>query len=229
MKLDAIKTVFVCGPVSSGKTHLICSLLEDKPDVLIVDTTFEFEDDDYQHIWRNPQELITVLESPGHHRIVYHPGKNLHNSFKYCSEAYWLLDHPRWLVLDECHEYADHENFDSLMRYSRKRKLGVICASQRIADVPKSLTANARIIVIFYSAEARDYIAVKDRWGIEIADHMRSLRPLIYNDETEQVEQTPEALVYRKGKPIEIHDLETGNIRIVGNPSSQNSANIAED
>jgi hypothetical protein len=224
VELNAIKTVFICGPVASGKTHLIAQVLSNKDRVLIVDTTFEIEDEDsYYHIWRNPQELVRVVKEDHHKRIVYHPGKNLHQSFRWCSEVYWQLDAPRWIVLDECHEYAEHENFDSLMRYSRKRQLGVICASQRIPDVPKSVTANSRMIVIFNSIESRDYIAVKDRFGTEVADQMRNLKPLLYNDETRTVEQTPEVIVYQRGKPIEIHDLGTGAVRNVSFNSLETS------
>lgn len=228
MELTAVKTVFICGPVASGKTHLILQLVTNKPDVLMLDTMMEFEDENYEHVWRNPQALCKILASPGHHKVIYHPGKNLLESFRWASAAYWQLETPRWLVLDECHEYTAHENFDSLMRYARKRQLGVICASQRIADVPKSVTTNSRMIIIFYSSEARDYLAVKDRFGIEAAEAMRNLRPLLYNDETKRVEQTPEVVVYQRGKPIEIHDLGTQSIRKVSCTDSEQTEDSAD-
>lgn len=222
IQLDAINTVSIFGPVSSGKSYLICQFMANMERVLHLDTTMENDDPDWSHVWQNPQQLAQIiLSEPAQHKIAYHPN-SMHVAFEWCASIYWKLDLARWLVLDECHEYADHPYFSTLMRYARKRKMGVMCASQRIADVPKSLTSASRTIILFYTHEYRDHVAIKDRLGIEVSEAVKALRPCIYDDEREQVIQIPEILVYRRGRGVQIHDMKTGGVRsLIDNPHDE--------
>lgn len=219
IELGAINTVSIFGPVSSGKSFLIWQFMAKMERVLHLDTTMENDDPDWFHVWQNPQQLCQIVrQEMAQHKIAYHPNV-MHTAFAWCASVYWKLDLPRWLVLDEVHEYASHPYFSVLMRYARKRKLGVICASQRIADVPKSLTSASRTVILFYTDEYRDHVAIKDRYGNDVLEAVKALRPCIYDDEREQVLQIPEILVYRRGRGVQIHDMKTGGVKnLTDNP-----------
>jgi hypothetical protein len=93
------------------------------------------------------------------------------------------------------------------MRYARHNHLAIIGASQRIADVHKLFTSGARKVVIFYTQEARDLIAVRDRWGSECEEMVANLRPLLYNDQSKITRQIPQAVVIEKGSQPKIYDF----------------------
>lgn len=211
LQIQESSLVSVFGPVASGKTYIMKKLMSPYRRLIWFDTTFEidFSDADYEHVL-SPWQLIERLhKGKSDYRIAYHPTmKDMVAEFDGIARVYWQEDFPRWLAIDEVHEYSNSAALDSIARYSRKRFLGVICASQRIADVPKIVTSGSRSVILFFTHEARDHIAIKDRFGDEVLSKTLGLRPLIFNDVSKQVKQYPQCVVYKRGEPIEIHDLE---------------------
>ena len=205
-------TVGVFAPVSSGKTWLLHKWVNAMERSCTLDTTAECMAEDYTHIWANPKQLAERLrDNPTYYRIAYHPGPNIIEDFNWLTVSMWNVPNPRWLVIDEVHEVCSinsvPERMNMLLRYSRHVLLGVIGASQRIADVDKLFTANCRMVVLFNTVEARDHIAISDRWGKEVDEQVKALRPLIYDDATKTVHQEPECLVWVRGRGTKVFAL----------------------
>ena len=198
-------TVFIAGPVASGKTFLIKRLVDRMERSLILDAGADYLGDSFTHIWSNPRELANRLsENPHYYRIAYHPNADhFAEEFHWCFCSAWSVPFPRWFVIEEAHEVCGngcmHPDVNTILRYSRHNLLGVIASSQRIADVDKLLTGMARMVVLFNTAEYRDIEAIRFRWGPEVSKEVENLRPCIYNDATRECEQHPECLIYMKG------------------------------
>lgn len=218
IELGECEITAVFGPMASGKTYLIEKIwLPAHNRYVRFDATGESLDDPtVEHIWQNPRQLWERLKQrPYFFRIAYHPGTNIAEDFYWVVRCLWRLDVDKLIVCDEFHEVCNVSEtpkfVQTMMRYARHDKLAVIGASQRIADVHKLFTSGARKVVIFYSQEARDLLAVRDRWGSEAAEAVANLRPLLYDDSSKVVRQIPQALVIAKGSPPKIYDFATGS------------------
>jgi hypothetical protein len=226
------------GPVASGKTFLVKHWLESMPRAIVLDVNQEYEiDKDVDKvIIANPKELVEYLkeneEKGWNYRVSYVPD-GLQEGFAWVVEAAWQMSEPRWLILEEVHNwmspYAKHPAMERLMRYSRKRGLGVVGTSQRLASVHKDFTASSRQTVLFQTDEPGDKQAVKERYGEEALSALESLRPLVYDDATGKVSQTPEALVHRRGKGIYKVDLQTGKESSIRAASQREDGDAASD
>lgn len=210
--------VFVAGPVSSGKTHLMRQWINQKERVLIHDIAADYLSNEYEHIWSGNKQnkavrlLAERLKSNPHYfRIAYHVGgETVHEDFFYQYACIWQLSTPRWFFIEECHEVAGMgmaPGMENILRYARHNLLGIVAASQRIADVSPLLRSSARMVVLFHTKEYRDLIAIRERWGADVENAVKNLRPCIYNDETKVVEQEPECVVYLKGYGFRIVPL----------------------
>lgn len=218
IELGQCEITAVFGPMASGKTYLIeKEWLPAQNRVVRFDATGEsLEDPEFEHVWKNPKALYERLEkNPYHFKISYHPGTNIQEDFYWVVRCLWRLDVYKLLVCDEFHEVCNVSEtpkfVQTMMRYARHNHLSVIGASQRIADVHKLFTSGARKVVIFFSQEARDLMAVRDRWGSEAENMVANLRPLLYDDRTKVVRQIPQALVIEKGSPPKVYDFKTGS------------------
>jgi hypothetical protein len=218
IELGQCEITAVFGPMASGKTYLIeKEWLPAQNRVVRFDATGEsLEDPSFEHVWKNPKALYERLEeNPYYFKIAYHPGTNIQEDFYWVVRCLWRLDVYKLLVCDEFHEVCNVSEtpkfVQTMMRYARHNHLAVIGASQRIADVHKLFTSGARKVVIFYSQEARDLLAVRDRWGGEAEKMVANLRPLLYDDRTKVVRQIPQALVIEKGSPPKVYDFSTGS------------------
>lgn len=206
-------TIFIAGPVASGKSFLIKRFVEKMPRSLILDAGADYLDPSYEHIWYNPQALAQRLEeNPFYYRIAYHPDSDhFQEEFHWCFAGIWSVNQPRYFVIEESHEVcannAMHPDIKTILRYSRHNFLGVIASSQRIADVDKLLTGMARMVILFRTDEFRDIEATRQRWGPEAAQALTKLRPCIYNDATKECEQEPECLVYVRGRGFKVVSL----------------------
>ena len=214
IELGQCEITAVFGPMASGKTYLIEKVwLPAQNRVVRFDATGESLDDPtFEHVWKSPKALWERLqENPYYFRISYHPGTNIQEDFYWVVRCLWRLDVYKLLVCDEFHEVCNVSEtpkfVQTMMRYARHNHLAVIGASQRIADVHKLFTSGARKVVIFFSQEARDLLAVRDRWGSEAENMVANLRPLLYDDRTKVVRQIPQALVIEKGSPPKIYDF----------------------
>jgi hypothetical protein len=217
IELGQCEITSVFGPMASGKTYLIEKIwLPTQNRYVRFDATGEsMEDPEVEHIWKSPRQLYDRLTAnPYYFRIAYHPGTNIQEDFYWVVRCLWRLDAYKLLVCDEFHEVCNVNQtplfVQSMMRYARHDHLAVIGASQRIADVHKLFTSGSRKVVIFYSQEARDLLAVRERWGAEAEKKVARLRPLLYDDRSKNVRQVPQCLVIEKGSPPKIYDFATG-------------------
>jgi hypothetical protein len=203
--------VFVCGPVRSGKTHLINQWTEKETRMVRFDVTGETMDDPtVMHCWNSPRELYRMLdENPFMFRIAYHPGTELELDFDLCSKVLWRRNVSKTLVCDEFHEVCSVNETPKWVRtiltYARHAKMGLLAASQRIADVHKKFTSGCNMCILFQTNEERDLQAINDRWRCR--DLVENLRPLIYDDSTGVTKQVPQCVVIRKGEKPRIYDF----------------------
>lgn len=212
--LKAVTTVGVWGPVSSGKTYLLNQWVRSMGRVLFLDVTGStISDDSFAHVWQNPRAMAEYLrDHPNYHRVAYHPGGDVQADFQWCQRAAWMLNAPRWLVVDELWQIAPVREallpeMNLIARLARHVKLGFVGASQRVQDVSNILRSGTRMNVFFYMEQRRELDAVAETWGDAVADAVAELRPCLYDDEHERVLQIPECLVAVKGKPPVIYDL----------------------
>lgn len=204
--------VFVCGPVSSGKTWLLGKWNMAMERSLRFDSTADCLGPEYAHTWDNPALLIdTIQANPYYYRIAYHPGKNRLAGFDWCQKTIWLAPLPRWFILDEVHEYCSTQSMldgmEDSIRYSRHVLLGVLCASQRFADVARLLTQNCRMIVLFHTTEGVDLDSIQQRLGRDVRKQVENLRPCIYDDANKICEQEPQCLVWIRGQGTRVYEL----------------------
>lgn len=209
--LPDCKMTFVCGPVASGKTHLLKRWIKPDNRHVIFDSTGEYmEDRTREEIWANPRAVYDrVKKNPYFFRIVYVPGRDRQDDFGHVLNALWWMSTPKLLVCDEvadiCPVDSLESNIEMLLRFARKDKMGFLTASQRIADVHKLFTGGCRMVVLFQTHEARDLIAIDQRWGC--ASEVENLRPLLYDDVAGITQQVPQCVVIEKGKKPYVYDF----------------------
>src|SRR5260370_534116 len=94
--------VFLCGPVSSGKTWLMEQWINGMERSVTIDATGAFINRaDFKHITGAPRQLCDRLEENQHYyRIAYHP-MDMEQDFEWVGQAMWQLTLPRWLIVDE--------------------------------------------------------------------------------------------------------------------------------
>ncbi len=232
-ELPSSITVGVYGPVASGKTFMLKRWCQTEDRVLVFDPTMEFTGPEFQQILGSPKEVamqMEELEKTGDpYKIAYFP-RDIDEGFKWCTHAIWQQTRARYFFVEEVHElmspWQRHEQMDDLIRYARKRLLGVVGSSQRIADVHKNFTANCRMNVILATSEVRDLDTIEERWGSVVRSEVEELKPLIYDDVRQVVSQIPEALVLRKGTTeSEIVTLDDSSVPV----KKQYSGTIDED
>jgi hypothetical protein len=216
IELGQCEITAVFGPMASGKTYLIeHEWLPNQNRYVRFDATGESLDDpSVEHIYKSPRGLYERLErNPYYFRVSYHPGTDIREDFYHVTRCLWRLQVYKLLVCDEFHEVCSVNEtpqfVQTAMRYARHNHLAIIGASQRIADVHKLFTSGARKVIIFYTQEARDLGAVRDRWGAEAEIMVANLRPLLYDDRTKSVRQIPQCVVIEKGSKPKIYDFQS--------------------
>lgn len=204
---------FVCGPVASGKTHLLKTWLARDNRHVIFDGSGEFLDDvDREQIWANPKALYDRIKAnPYYYRLVYQPGVDREGDFNHVVNALWWIEVPKLLVCDEFHEICPVEYktpvVERMLRFARHDKLGFVGASQRIADVNKLYTSACRMVVLFQTNESRDLEAIDQRW--RCGKTVEALRPLLHDDASGTTKQIPQCVVIEKGAKPKIYDFKS--------------------
>lgn len=217
IELIPCTTVGVFGPVASGKTFLFKQWLRGQNRVVVFDATGEFiTEPGFQQVWSSPRQLDGIIEaSPYYFKVAYIPGGDVLEDFTWVRKILWSYDADKLLAVDEfhlvCPVNAIDKGMETLLRFSRHAKLGIVGLSQRIADVHKLFTSSCRLVILFYTQEARDLIAIRDRWGADAEEAVRNLRPLIYDDNTKVTHQIPQCVVCRKGAGFQIYDFQTNS------------------
>lgn len=212
--IDA-ETVSVIGPVASGKSWLMKQwLAKIEKRFVVFDPTGEYDDIPGEHFWGTPKAYaIYMKQNPHDFRAIYHP-QDTEEGFTTVASGIWQMSgsESKWLFIEEIHElispWAKHEKMRILMKYARKRLIGMIGSTQRIADLHKDYTSASRTTVIFHTMETRDLQAIGGRWGNEARSAVENLRPLLYDDQSQLTSQTPEALVIRRGESPKVEVME---------------------
>lgn len=218
IELGPCEIAGVFGPVASGKTYLIGQWLKTQPRYVRFDVTGETIDTkNLEHVWHAPGMLYRRLNDPKlmyFFNVSYHPGTELEVDFYQVLRVVWRLPVHKLIVCDEFHEvcsvYDTPKYVRTMLRYARHDHLAIIGASQRIADVSKLFTASCRMVVLFWTQEARDLQAISDRWGTKTAEMVRSLRPLIFDDVRKICTQVPQCVVCTKMAAPYVYDFTTG-------------------
>lgn len=231
IELGPCEIVGVFGPVASGKTYLIDRWLDGQNRYVRFDVTGETIDRaGIEHIWHSPLQLHDrlLLDPKRRHyfRIAYHPGRDLERDFYECLAVCWRSPVYKLLVVDEFHEVCSVNDTPdyvrTMLRYARHDHLALIGASQRIADVSKLFTSGCRMVILYWTQEARDLIAIQDRWGKQTAEAVRNLRPLIYDDVSKTTKQIPQCVVCTKSAPPYIYDFQTNKVLAIASEPAYN-------
>lgn len=209
------ETVSVIGPVSSGKSWLMKQWINRLQNPFVVfDPTAEYYDIQGEHFWAKPKAYAQYMkEHPNDFKAIYHPA-DIDSSFHTVVSGIWQMEGwmPKWLFIEEIHElispWTKHEKMRILMKYTRKRLIGMVGSTQRLADLHKDYTSAARLNVIFYTQEANDLDAIESRWGSEALSMVQNLKPLIYDDATQTTRQVPEAVIITRGQPPRVELME---------------------
>lgn len=210
----------IFGPVASGKTYLMQQLTKGHPRKVVFDATGEASanDDDAIDIWYSPMQLeLTLRKTPYAFNVCYHPGTDIVRDFYYVTKCLWRLPIDKLLVCDEVHQVYDVYQTPmfakTILRFARHDKLAFLAASQRMADVSKLLTEFSRQVIQFHTQEATSLKAVSDRFGQQSAEAVRGLRPLIYDDVSNRVQQKPQCIVFKKSsQQPHVYDFSTDKL-----------------
>jgi hypothetical protein len=205
--LTEAETVSVIGPIASGKTHLLKKWITGiEKRFVIFDPTAEYDDIPGEHFWATPKAYAQYMQKHPHDfRAIYHPS-DTETAFTTVVSALWQMHgaESKWLFIEEIHElmspFYRHEKMRILMKYARKRLIGMIGATQAIADLHKDYTRASRMVILFWTQEVRDLEAIGERWGNEAREMVVNLKPLLYDDVSGKVNQIPEAVVIRRGE-----------------------------
>jgi hypothetical protein len=210
-KLIEGETVSLIGPVASGKTFLMKQWLKDWPRVAVFDPTAEYDDIPGEHFWASPKAFAQRLkDNPNQFTLFYHP-QETEVGFTTFASAMWQLLQPRWMFIEEIHElispWSKHEKMRIIMKYARKRFLGVVGSTQRLADLHKDFTSASRTCILFHTSESNDLKAIDERWGGDAREMVEQLRPLQYDDISESTKQIPQALIIQRGEQPRIEEM----------------------
>lgn len=218
IELTECNNVCVFAPVSSGKTYLLRQWFANNNRYVRFDYTGETRkegDPTVEHI-ASPRVLLDRLEdNPYYFRIAYHPGKNVMEHYRWCQRAVWVLDTPRWLVVDEYHRVCPQgpkldEDVEAALRLARHNMLGLVGMSQRPQDVAKLFVDSCRLCVVFHSQESNFINACAGHWGGDVADAITELRPLVFDEVRKVCKQKQQCVVItRDGQAPRVYDFET--------------------
>jgi len=218
IELTPCNNVCVFAPVSSGKTNLLRLWLANENRYVRFDYTGETrkENDPSVEHYHDPRGLLDRLEkNPYYFRIAYHPGKNVMEHYRWCQRAIWMLDTPRWMVVDEYHRVCPQgprldEDVEAALRLARHNQLGLIGLSQRPQDVNKLFVDSCRLCVVFRSQESNFLNACGGHWGNDVADAIAELRPLVYDEVNKVCKQKQQCVVItRDGNAPRVYDFAT--------------------
>jgi hypothetical protein len=85
------------------------------------------------------------------------------------------------MVVDEAHVLCTARNCPRPLYYAvtlgRHRKLSLIYAAQRFAQVTRIITANTDEFLFWRISEPLDIVAIRDRCGADVAEAVANLRP----------------------------------------------------
>jgi hypothetical protein len=205
----------VIGPVASGKTWLLERWAERLPRFAVFDPTGEYQNvPEAQHFWAQPKAFADyVADNRLKFRAIYHPGENLEEGFQWVVSTLWQLTEPRFLFIEEMHHVMSpwdvHDSMKLIMKYARKRLLGVVGATQRLSNMHKEFISASRLVVVFNPGnDAAGFQAAREFWGKDTEEMLRGVRPLDYDDKTGVVKAKPQALIIEgRNNPPRVEEI----------------------
>jgi len=178
----------VLGRRGCGKTTLIKGVIASRPRLLVFDTLAEYGRSG--KVFRSIPPLIDYVEANayGQFRAVYQPveTQDLETDFSDFMRLAWIAG-ANTIVVDEIDQVSSPSSVpDQLarnLRYGRHRKMFVIAASRRAADVPRLITSQADELYTFNQTEPRDIQYIAEFAGKDFAQRTLSLplyKALVY-------------------------------------------------
>lgn len=205
------QTIGIFGPVASGKTHLIRQWLKNQNRFVAFDYSGEFLEE-YECIAQSPGAVLKRLQANRYYfRIAYVPGPDVETDFEWVLWSLWHQPVTKVLCCDEIHSICPNNGLGvsgpmgTLLRFARHDHLTLIGASQRIQDVHTLFRSAARTVILFKTDEYNSLKAIDESYGC--GELVRSLRPLIYDDNRKVTLQIPQAVICRKGETPVVWDF----------------------
>ena len=160
----------VLGRRGCGKTTLIRGYVASKPRLLIFDTLAEYGSSG--RTFSTIEPMISFVESRQYlqFRAVYQPidSRDLEEAFSDFMRLCWIVGDCT-IVIDEIDQVSSAVSVSPELarnlRYGRHRKLFVIAASRRAAEVPRLITSQADELISFNQTEPRDVKYIEDYAG----------------------------------------------------------------
>lgn len=223
----------VLGRRGCGKTTLIKGLVAIQPRLLIFDTLAEYQSSG--RVFRSFVPMLTYVQSRQYiqFRAVFQPveTQDLEQSFSDFMRLCWIVGNCI-IVVDEIDQVASPVSIPNELaknlRYGRHRKLFVIAASRRAADVPRLITSQADELISFNQTEPRDIAYIEAFAGKDFAYRTMTLpryRALIYRpfDGTVSERQSDSTLETNVRLRQMVSSRTTAKLPVVSNDNPTNS------
>ena len=177
--------IVILGRRGYGKSTKIRDYLKRiKQRYIIFDTLAEFSDCGMVVYTR--AELINVIEKrkDTYFQVVFQPiDEEIDSAFDTFLRVCWIVGSVT-CVVDEVDQVSGPTSIphqlNKSINFGRHRDISFIAASRRAHAVPRILTSQADIIVLFNQREPRDVAYIKDFVGEEIAIRVQSLERYYY-------------------------------------------------
>lgn len=169
--------VLILGRSGTGKSTLLKQVLFSNqfPRLIILDISDEYEGEE-----TSIDTLIDwVLEERTPPQFSCRIVPDTEQDIRHLSTLVLMIGHCV-LVAEEMADYAQVEEFKRLLRRGRRQGVQVLGISQRPADIPKTVTSQMPCTVCFWTDEPRDLEYVRQRWGGQAVDELRSLKAAEY-------------------------------------------------
>ena len=176
-KLKNTDVICIYGQRGSGKSIMAKYLLLKFPKYIVFDPLGEYS--------RFGKVVFSLEEiNPEDERIIFNPRDTPNNEETHDLVSKYVWDNlPNYCFLtDEIHMYQSKAlttNFKKVITQGRHRGIGMICVSQRFANVNQTITTQASHLFLF-RLFGRDIETAKTYFGSDIEDLLRQLEEYHY-------------------------------------------------
>ena len=164
------KHIAILGPTGSGKSYMVKKALRAGKfgaRLIIVDIQDEYPGEEISLL-----EVLEQDELPPYFywRMVPENEDEVDRIFRLAM----ALENV-WVIAEEVADYGRSPELLRTLRRGRRRGVNVVSVSQRPADVPRSVTANSALVVLFHLEEPADLEYVRKRVGKAGEEEVRGL------------------------------------------------------